>query len=42
MLINENSLVATVYMITYNQKKFIEQAIESVMYQKTNFNYGRR
>jgi glycosyltransferase involved in cell wall biosynthesis len=26
-------------MITYNQEKFVEQAVESVMMQKTNFNY---
>ena len=33
------NLKVSVCMVTYNQEKFIEQAIESVIMQKTNFNY---
>lgn len=36
---NESKLVAVVYMLTYNQENFIEQAVESVMNQETDFNY---
>lgn len=36
---NESKLVAIVYMLTYNQESFIEQAVESVVNQRTNFNY---
>ena len=39
ILVNENKLIAAVYMITYNQENFIEQAIESVVNQKTDFTY---
>ncbi|WP_294199952.1 glycosyltransferase [uncultured Chryseobacterium sp.] len=39
MLSDNNKPTVAVYMITYNQEKFIQQSIESVMNQKTNFNY---
>jgi glycosyltransferase involved in cell wall biosynthesis len=35
----ENKLFVAIWMVTYNHEKYIEQAIESVMIQKTNFNY---
>ncbi|GAA5093210.1 hypothetical protein GCM10023210_23290 [Chryseobacterium ginsengisoli] len=39
MLSDKNKLTVAVYMITYNQENFIEQSVESVVNQKTNFNY---
>ena len=38
MQLNKKPFVS-IYMITYNQEAFIEQAIESVMIQETNFEY---
>lgn len=37
--LKDESLVVAVYMITYNQEKYIEQAIESIINQKTNFKF---
>ncbi|MCI3938003.1 glycosyltransferase [Chryseobacterium aahli] len=39
MQLEDESLVVAVYMITYNQDKYIEKAIESVINQKTNFKF---
>mgnify|MGYP003384205182 CR=1 FL=1 len=39
MLQNESNITVAVYMICYNHEDYIEQAIESIMVQKTNFQY---
>src|SRR5687767_7269280 len=36
---NEIDFIVAIEMITYNHEKYIAQAIESVLIQKTNFNY---
>lgn len=36
---NEKNIVVSVCMITYNHEKYISQAIDSVLMQKTNFDY---
>lgn len=36
---SDNNVLVAVYMITYNHADFIEEAIESVMMQQTNFAY---
>ncbi len=36
---SKEKLQLVVWMVTYNQERYIEQAIESVMMQKTNFDY---
>ena len=36
---NEVQLIVAIWMITFNHENFIEQAVESVMMQKTNFKY---
>jgi glycosyltransferase involved in cell wall biosynthesis len=36
---SENEFMVAIEMITYNHEKYIAQAIESVLMQKTNFNY---
>lgn len=36
---SDNSVVVAISMITYNQEKYIAQAIEGVLMQKTEFNY---
>ncbi|RKE97993.1 glycosyltransferase family 2 protein [Ichthyenterobacterium magnum] len=35
----ESSLTVAIWMVTYNHEAYIKQAIESVLMQKTNFNY---
>ena len=37
---NGKDLGVSVFMITYNQENYIAQAIESVLMQKTNFNFN--
>lgn len=37
--VNNTNPFVIVWMVTYNHEKFIEQAIESVLAQKTNFSY---
>ena len=36
---NNNELLVSVVFPTYNHEKFIEQAINSILKQKVNFNY---
>ncbi|NNL58140.1 MAG: glycosyltransferase, partial [Nitrosopumilus sp.] len=36
---SDSDLVVAIWMVTYNHENYIEQAIESVMMQKTTFNY---
>ena len=38
-MINDKSLVVSVCMITYNHEKYIAEAIENVILQKTNFSF---
>lgn len=35
----KNNFIVAIWMVTYNHEKFIEQAIESVMSQETNFDF---
>ena len=35
----DNSIVVSIFMLTYNQENFIAQTIESILMQKTNFNF---
>ena len=35
----DKRIIVSIFMLTYNQEKFIGQAIESIMMQKTGFDY---
>ncbi len=39
MINKKNEIQVTICMVTYNQKKFIRKAIESILMQKTNFKF---
>jgi glycosyltransferase involved in cell wall biosynthesis len=34
-----NNITVSIFILTYNQEKFIAQAIESILMQRTNFHY---